>query len=149
MFHRFMVFSGFGALANLATGYFLYGYLGFNGLLGYPVSVAAAFVAGMGVSLILNRTCSHDPAGRLSREMLYDFVLVSIGGLALTIALAGLFLKAAQAGLPENAFPLPNEFIAHVLAVGLTAFYSFFAHKHFSFRRIEEAAPSTVTQTNR
>ena len=33
------------------------------------------------------------------------------------------------------ALPATPETSAHIAAVGLTAFYSFFAHRHFSFRK--------------
>lgn len=137
MFFRFLICSGLAAAVNIATGYLLYAVLGFNGPVGYPVSVAAAFVMGMGVSFVLNRAFTYDPSGRHPKQELRDFFLVSLVGLGLTTLMAHLFLTGLKA-LDAGAWGLPvrPETAAHVMAVGLTAFYSFFAHRHVSFRRV-------------
>ncbi|CUH64858.1 GtrA-like protein [Thalassovita gelatinovora] len=135
MFIKFLICSGLAAVVNLTTGYFLYGVMGFNGPLEYAGSVALAFVMGMAVSFVLNRAYTYDPSGRHPKEEVRDFFLVSVVGLGLTTLLAHLFLTglrwvvAGQWGLP-----VAPETAAHIMAVGFTAFYSFFAHRHVSFR---------------
>lgn len=132
---RFLIFSSLAALVNLSTGYILYGILGFDTALTYPASVATAFVAGMGVSFILNRKHTFGPSGRPAQEEICDFVIVSLGGIALTTGLAHGFLNLLKSAEPALGGAVPLEAMAHLMAVGLTAFYSFLAHKHFSFRR--------------
>ena len=133
MFHRFLVFSGFAALVNFLVGNLLYGVMGLSGTPEYQFAVATAFVAGMGVSFVLNRRFTYPASGRPAQSELRDFFIVSVGGLALTTLLSSLFLgplRAAGVGAL-----LPPESAAHLCAIGLGAFYSFFAHKTVSFRR--------------
>ncbi|MDU8928285.1 GtrA family protein [Alisedimentitalea sp. MJ-SS2] len=146
MFFRFLIFSGLAAAVNLATGVLLYGYLGFNDSFGYAASVAIAFIAGMGVSFTLNRAYTYDSSGRPPQEELRDFFLVSLGGLALTTALAHLFLNGLRVQFTVMSLPVSLELAAHVMAVAVTAFYSFFAHKHFSFRRASAAGLPTAAR---
>lgn len=131
MFYRFLLCSGFAASINLLTGYLMYAWLGFDDGGFYAISVATAFIAGMGVSYSLNRTFTYDPSGRAPEQELRDFLGVSLGGLLLTTLTA----QSLRMALPLAVAGLPSETLAHILAVGLTAFYSFFAHKHISFRR--------------
>ncbi|MBJ3763665.1 GtrA family protein [Maribius pontilimi] len=132
---RFLCFSGCAALVNLVTGYLLYGVLGLDASFEYAVSVAIAFVAGMGVSFVLNRAYTFDASGRAAQDELRDFFLVSLGGLLLTTLLAQAIWSGLRVTSLAEGAPVPTQSLAHVAAVGLTAFYSFFAHKHISFRR--------------
>ena len=136
MFFRFLIFSGLAALVNIATGYVLYELMGLRESYEYGLSVGAAFVAGMGVSFTLNRAYTYEPSGRRRREELVDFTAVSIVGLGLTTVLAyGLRWLISGSQSLIAALPATPETSAHIAAVGLTAFYSFFAHRHFSFRK--------------
>ncbi len=136
MFHIFLLCSGLAALVNIAVGYLLYGMAGLNGTFGYPVSVALAFISGMGVSFVLNRRFTYPPSGRARQREMMDFFAVSVIGLTLTTVIA----QALHLGMPEMlaqvtpAGVLP-ETLAHIAAVGITAIYSFIAHKYVSFRR--------------
>lgn len=145
MFHVFLLCSGFAALVNLGAGYLLYGQLGMDGTLSYPLSVALAFLSGMGVSFALNRRYTYPPSGRTKRSEMADFLAVSLVGLLLTTVLA-FGLREAGAGLMDAVRPaavLP-ETMAHIVAVGLTAIYSFLAHKFISFRHAGSDAPGAV-----
>lgn len=135
MFFKFLLCSGLAAVVNLATGVLLYGVLGFNGPLGYPISVALAFVMGMGVSFVLNRAYTYEASGRHPKEELRDFFIVSLFGLGLTTLMAHVFLIGLKWFWADfRALPVAPEAMAHVMAVGFTAFYSFFAHRYVSFR---------------
>ncbi|WP_212523399.1 GtrA family protein [Actibacterium sp. MT2.3-13A] len=140
MLHRFVLFSGIAAVVNLLAGQLFYGVLGLSGGWRYGFSVAVAFLCGMGVSFVLNRRFTYPPSGRAARREIVDFFLVSLGGLALTTTLAQLFYFRGGAVLRALAALLPvsptAETLAHVLAVGLTAVYSFLAHKYISFRPV-------------
>lgn len=138
MLHRFIVFSGMAAAANLLAGQLFYGALGLSHGWQYGFSVAVAFLCGMAVSYVLNKLYTFPPSGREARREIVDFFLVSLGGLVLTSTLAQLFFFHAQGFLRSLAAAIPvsptGETLAHVLAVGLTAIYSFVAHKYISFR---------------
>lgn len=146
MFHIFLLCSGLAAAVNLGVGYLLYGLAGFNGLLSYPLSVAIAFLSGMGVSFSLNRRFTFPPSGRARRQELADFTAVSVIGLLLTTGIAQVLRWSATGLLAQigGTVILP-ETLAHVLAVGITAFYSFVAHKFISFRRAEDLPISLNT----
>ncbi|MYM55435.1 GtrA family protein [Thalassovita mangrovi] len=146
MFFKFLLCSGLAAALNLMSGHLFYGVLGFDSPVEYPVSVALGFVLGMGVSFVLNRAYTYDPSGRPPKQELRDFFIVSIVGLVLTTLTAHLFLTGLR-WLAAGQWPLPvaAEAVAHVMAVGFTAFYSFFAHMHVSFRRARAVSSSLVT----
>lgn len=138
MLHRFIFFSGGAAAVNLLAGQVLYGVLGLSDGWQYGFSVAVAFLCGMAVSFVLNRRFTFPPSGREARREIVDFFFVSLGGLVLTSTLAQLFFFHATGFLRALAALAPGapttETLAHVLAVGLTAIYSFLAHKYVSFR---------------
>ncbi|MGC9370878.1 MAG: GtrA family protein [Paracoccaceae bacterium] len=138
MLHRFILFSGCAAAVNLLAGQLLYGVLGLSEGWRYGFSVAVAFLCGMAVSFVLNRRFTFPPSGREAHREIVDFFLVSVGGLVLTSTLAQLFFFHAPGVLRSLAALAPvspaAETLAHVLAVGLTAIYSFLAHRYISFR---------------
>lgn len=146
MFPRFLLCSGLAAVVNLAVGYLLYGLLGLNGPIGFPVSVALAFASGMGVSFVLNRRYTYPTSGRPASQELRDFFGVSLVGLALTTGVAFLLNYNAHAILVSVADSLPGtilpETLAHLVAVGMTAIYSFLAHKLISFRPASTPLPA-------
>jgi len=129
---RFILFSGVAAVANIGSGYLLYTLLGFKTGWRYGISVALAFLVGMGVSFTLNRSHTFAPSGRRLHKELLTFFLVSLGGLLLTVALSNLLRGLLLTRLPDAVNP---ELAAHAVAVGLVALYSFTAHKLFSFGR--------------
>ena len=139
MFFRFLIFSGSAALVNFLTGQLLYGFFSLNDGFEYAFSVSAAFLSGMIVSYILNRKFTFPPSGKDMRDEISMFFLVSIGGLLLTTGLAhGLYVGAPDfLALISSLGPTPigAETLAHLIAIGVTAFYSFFAHRDLSFRR--------------
>lgn len=135
MFHIFLICSGLAALANLSVGFLLYAGLGFDGIVSYPLSIAFAFMIGMGVSFVLNRRFTYPPSDRPKRREMLDFVAVSLVGLFFTTSIAqGLRLSATSVLEAVSSVGLMPEFAAHIAAVGVTAIYSFFAHKFISFR---------------
>lgn len=151
MFHIFLLCSGSAAAANLGVGFLLYNIVGLNGFVGYPISVALAFVSGMGVSFVLNRKFTFPPSGRARRLEMADFTAVSVVGLVLTTVIAQVLRWGMSGTLAAfGAGIIQPDTSAHVIAVGLTAIYSFFAHKYISFRRADafeqsfEVAPAGI-----
>jgi len=139
-FPRFVVFSGIAALTNLGVGYLLYQSAGLNQHWLYGLSVSVAFLAGMAVSFILNRSFTFDPSGRPVQHEMRTFFIVSLGGLLLTVALTYLLRSAVFAALVSltslaDLMPaaLTPDLIGHFAAVGCVGFYSFACHKLFSF----------------
>ncbi|OSQ44335.1 GtrA family protein [Marivita geojedonensis] len=139
LFIRFLIFSGSAALVNFLTGQLLYGVFGLIDGTQYAISVATAFLLGMLVSYTLHRRFTFPPSGRRRREEIRVFFFVSIGGLLLTTSIAQSLFTGAAGALTTVSRHLPvqlqPETLAHLVAIGLTAFYSFFAHRDLSFRR--------------
>ena len=139
-FMRFLIFSGIAALTNLSAGYLFYEIFGLKHEWTYGLSITVAFLAGMVVSFWLNRKFTFDSSGRSAYHEMVTFVVVSLGGLLLTMALAYLFRASIIPALvsPDTITLLKNdgltvEMMSHFSAVGLVTFYSFFCHKVFSF----------------
>jgi len=136
----FLALSGFAAACNFFTGYFFYSTLGFAKGWGYTISVALGFSVGMLVSFMLNRQYTFGPSCRGIIDEFRRFVIVSLGGLLLTAALASLLCDIAVPWVFANAFnggnvtpPVKVETLSHLLSIAVVAFYSFAAHKTFSF----------------
>ena len=137
---RFLLFSGTAALANLGAGYVFYEVFGYAEGVQYSISVAMAFFVGMLVSFWLNRHYTFDPSGRHISDEMRTFFLVSLGGLFLTVSLASALrnfllpwaLDIGWIGIVTQEH-VNQEAISHLVAVGLVAGYSFFAHKYLSF----------------
>ena len=140
MFRVFLLCSGLASGVNILVGYLLYGVAGLNSPGLYAGSVSIAFLSGMGVSFVLNRRFTYAPSERLVRSELRDFLLVSLGGLSLTTGVSYLLITSGRSIMHfVSAGILPAETIAHMVAVGMVAIYSFFAHKYVSFRHQDAA----------
>ncbi len=140
---RFLACSGLAAMVNLIVGQVLYGLAGLDDGWQYGFSVALAFISGMAISYVLNRRYTFPPSGRAMHDEITAFFMVSIGGLVLTTGIAQALYSGAAPELVRLArvfsLPLDAETLAHVMAVGITAVYSFLAHKGISFRRAKAA----------
>jgi putative flippase GtrA len=142
-FLRYVVCSGLAAVANFAAGNLLYNLAGWDGAWGYKVSVMLGFATGMAVSYFLNRAFTFDRSGRRVHQEVRTFVVVSLGGLLLTVVLAAALrayvtpglvgLLPADGGLARLAGDL--EASSHFLAIGLVTFYSFTFHRLCTFDR--------------
>ena len=136
---RFLIFSGLSTVVALVTGYLLYQVLGFGQAWRYGVSVGVSALVGMVVSFVLNRRYTFARSGRPLGDEMRTFLIVALGGLALTVGLSTLFRDWLLPWLTGLLVPeawrdaLNLELIAHVGAVGLVAFYSFLGHKYLSF----------------
>ena len=140
-FIKFLVFSGLAAVANFLVGMIFYNGLGWDGAWSYKLAVMFGFLAGMIVSFLFNRAYTFARSGRRLHQEIRTFVIVSIGGLALTVAFAAVLrgavtpsliaLVPAQSALA--ALVSDSEATSHFLAIGLVAFYSFTSHRIFTF----------------
>ncbi|HJQ58527.1 MAG TPA: GtrA family protein [Vineibacter sp.] len=137
-FATFLVFGGLAAVVNLGVGRALYTLPSTSALLPYWVAVGLASAAGLLVNFSLNYAFNFGYRGRSAGAQLRTFVMVAMGGVALTALLASLVRAlAAWSGVPAMlevaGTTLSVEFLAHVIAVGLVTFYSFIGHSVLSF----------------
>ena len=136
-FARFLAFGGLAALVNLAVGALAYG-RGPDSLLPYWLAVLFAASCGLLVNFVLNHLWNFRFRLRSTAAQLQTFIGVASIGAVLTMLLAEGGLRLLHA-LGIDRAPLPfavtvsARFAAHFCAVGLVTFYSFFAHRYFSF----------------
>ncbi len=136
-FARFVLFGGAAAAVNLAVGYAIYGTRAASAV-PYWLAVVIASASGLLVNFALNFIYNFEFRGRSALSQFRTFFIVAVIGTFITggLAQAGLMLLRNFGIL---AVPLPAQhtvsaaFAAHVVAVGLTMFYSFAAHRYFSF----------------
>ena len=133
---RFGAFGGAAAVANLLTGWLLYGTRLLPGL-PYWSATAAAAAIGLLVNFALNYSFNFTFRERPALHQFQTFCVIAGLGILLTSAVsAGLrALFEAQFGhaVALGGLPISMDFAAHFLAVALVALYSFPAHKAISF----------------
>lgn len=134
----FVLFGGLAAMTNLAVGALLYGVPAFARLLPYWLAVAVGASAGLFVNFFLNYGFNFRFRGRSAVAQFKTFCVVAGVGIILTsllsTTLVALFRALGLAGLlAQTPLPVSEGFLAHFTAVGLVTFYSFFAHKFFTF----------------
>ena len=142
-FARYIVCSGLAAVANFATGLVFYNLAGWDGTWSYKFAVTLGFGAGMVVSYILNRYFTFARSGRRLHREIRTFIIVSLGGLLLTVLIAAslrAYVTPALLGyLPEHGLlqtmAADPEATSHFIAIGLVLFYSFTSHRLFTFDR--------------
>jgi putative flippase GtrA len=137
-FATFIVFGGLAALVNIGVGKTLYSVPGIAAVVPYWLAVAVGAASGLLVNFGLNYAFNFRFQGRSAGAQLRTFIVVAIGGVALTaliaqslVGLAGWFGVVSPVRIAGVA--LDTGFIAHVAATGLVTFYSFAAHSAFSF----------------
>jgi len=131
----FLVFGGTAALTNLVVGAALY-----EGpwarVIPYEVAVWIGSASGMFVNFILNYAFNFNFRGRSAWEQFGTFCVVSLVGTFLTALIASLTLQILHvcgAAALTIVWPVPLTFLSHVFAVGVVTFYSYAAHKYFTF----------------
>jgi putative flippase GtrA len=136
-FVRFLIFGGLAAMVNLGVGALAYA-KGPASALPYWLAVLFAASCGLLVNFILNHLWNFRFRLRSTMAQLRTFTVVAAIGTVLTVLLAAGGLRLLQA-LGIDRVPLPfsltvsARFAAHFCSVGLVTFYSFFAHRYFSF----------------
>ncbi len=136
-FGRFVLFGGAAAAVNLAVGYAIYGTRAASAV-PYWLAVVIASASGLLVNFALNYIYNFEFRGRSALGQFRTFFIVAVIGTFITggLAQAG-FVLLRNLGI--LAIPLLGQhavsaaFAAHIVAVGLTMFYSFAAHRYFSF----------------
>ncbi|MBX3500320.1 MAG: GtrA family protein [Alphaproteobacteria bacterium] len=137
-FATFIVFGGLAALVNIGVGKSLYSVPAITEVVPYWLAVAIGAASGLLVNFGLNYAFNFRFQGRSAGAQLRTFVVVAVGGVALTALIAhSLVALAGWTGLASPlriaGIALETGFIAHVMATGLVTFYSFAAHSAFSF----------------
>ncbi len=134
-FAVFLVFGGTAAAVNLAAGIALYDY-GLGRAFSYEVNVWLAATCGLIVNFVLNYFFNFKFRGRSVWQQLRTFCVVAIIGTFLTAFLAKVFLFGINLTLlPQlfEPFSVSAQFLAHTLSVAVVTFYSYAAHRAFSF----------------
>lgn len=129
-FFFYFIFSGLAAIFNIGSRYFLSSLL----IVNFTIAVTTAYCLGMIVNYLLNKYRNFPRGPRRSIHEIRTFFIVALFGLLLTNILAHFFVVINAIYFHEFGSRELSETIAHVSAVGLTAIYSFFGHKYFTYR---------------
>lgn len=134
----FLLFGGLAASTNLAVGATLYSVPTFADVIPYWLAVAVGASTGLFVNFSLNYRFNFRFQGRSASAQFKTFCVVAGLGIILTSLLSTTLLALFRAlGLvalsAQSPLPVSMDFLAHFVAVGIVTFYSFFAHKFFTF----------------
>ncbi|MBU1176504.1 MAG: GtrA family protein [Alphaproteobacteria bacterium] len=136
-FGRYILSAGLASLADFALVQSLLWLDVFHTPASFGAAVVLGALCGMNVNFWVSRHFVFAPDRRRTRDQMRSFFVVSLSTLLVRlvvayalVAILTLPLFAFLAVLPIEAAPMR---LAHVGAMGLVTFYSFFAHKHISF----------------
>jgi putative flippase GtrA len=134
-FLTFVLFGGSAAVINLASGRMLYS--PDFGVLPYWAAVTIAAMSGLLVNFSLNYFFNFTYRDRSAMGQLGTFCVVAFVGIGLTAALAVAFRQILDLSDRSTAMlsglGISSNFMAHFLAVGMVTFYSYAAHRYFTF----------------
>jgi putative flippase GtrA len=136
-FGRYILSAGLASLADFVLVQSLLWIDVFHNTASFGAVVVLGALLGMNVNFWVSRTYVFAPDTRRTRDQMRTFFVISVTTLLLRLvvayALVALFTLPAFGFLafaPIEAAPMR---LAHIGAMGLVTFYSFFAHKHISF----------------
>jgi putative flippase GtrA len=122
----FFIFSGgAAALANLISRFFLNIYISFE------LAVLFAYFVGMLVAYFLTRYYVFSPSNSISTPEFIRFIQVNILS-ALIVWCVSVYLE--NIFFPHINFIFYSKEISHLIGVLSPLFFSFFAHKFYTFR---------------
>jgi putative flippase GtrA len=129
-FAYFLVVGGTAALVNIGAR------MALNVVMPYEIAIVAAYLCGMTVAYVLNKTFVFVPSGRTIRNEYLRFSIVN--------AIAAAQVWVVSVGLARWFFPLIGwtwhpETVAHIIGVGSPVISSYFGHRYFSFARTDDA----------
>jgi putative flippase GtrA len=148
----YLIFGGIAALANLMTGWLLYG-TGLAPALPYWCATGTGALVGMATAFVLNYWFNFAFRERSALQQFGTFSLVSVGGICLTSALSSGNRAVLELLFGDHVriagFGVSTMFAAHLAAVALVVVYSYPTHKAVSFnvgirRRLLELRSLTV-----
>jgi putative flippase GtrA len=127
-FERFMRFTGAGVLAAIAN---VLSRMLFSHVMGYSLAVTLAYLVGMVIAFTLSRLFVFDETANPWQKELIRFAMVN--------AVAFVQVWLVSLGLADWLFPKYHvtwhaESLAHMIGVASPIVFSYFGHKHFSFR---------------
>ena len=125
---RFMRFTGAGVVAAAAN---VLSRMLFSHFMGYSASVTLAYLVGMVVAFTLSRMFVFDETANPWQKELIRFSMIN--------AVAFVQVWLVSLGLAVWLFPKLHvqwhaESLAHMIGVASPIVFSYFGHKHFSFR---------------
>lgn len=126
-FLKFLLVGGTAALVSIIARFLL------SLTMAYTLSIILAHMLGMVVAFTLNRRFVFKDSQRKTHQQIYDFTLVNLYALLQTLLLSLLLARWLLPALGLTDLQL-GETVAHICAVGFTAFTSYLGHKYLTFR---------------
>jgi putative flippase GtrA len=129
----FLLVGGTAALVNFLSGALVRSC--WTSYSAYVASVTLGFVLGTVVSFFLNRRFTFTASDEAAAPQAFRFVVVALGSVVLSIAVASLVLWAWELAGRVVLTRAQVESLGHVSAIGVSTVYNFLAMKFFAFRR--------------
>jgi putative flippase GtrA len=124
-FGIFLLTGAVSAAANVVARIFL------NRFMSYELAVVLAYLLGVTVAFGLSRRYVFAPGDSAMHHQYLRYGLVNLLSLVIVwIVSVGL----ARVVFPEIGFNWHPDTVAHVIGVISPVFFTYFSHKHFSFR---------------
>ena len=131
-FVPFLFAGGLSVLVNVGSRILL------STIISYELAVAISHILGMITAFLLNKIFVFSPSGRRLHSEFSRFAIVNAFSLTQTwIVSVGL----VRLLFPMTGFDFHPELMAHIIALGLSPFTSFWGHKRYSF-----AQPTDVSE---
>jgi putative flippase GtrA len=133
-FVPFLIAGGLSVIVNVGSRILL------STIISYELAVAISHVLGMITAFLLNKIFVFSPSGRCLHSEFSRFALVNVFSLTQTwIVSVGL----VRLVFPVAGFDFHPELTAHIIALGLSPFTSFWGHKRYSFAQSKDLSESS------
>lgn len=128
-FISFLFAGGFAAVVNFGSRFF------YSELVSFGSAVILAYITGMITAFVLTKLFVFEKSIHSTKQEFFYFTLVNLVAIVQTYIISIGFAKYI---FPSVGFDFYPEAVAHAFGVIFPVFTSFFGHKYFSFRRIDE-----------
>ena len=125
-FVRFILAGGTSACANILARRLL------GTVVTYELSITLAYIVGLTVAFILMRILVFDGTAANAGPQYLRFAMVNVISFAQVWLIS---VALAHNVFPRIGFTWQSETVAHTIGVASLTFTSYFAHRHFSFRK--------------
>jgi putative flippase GtrA len=124
-FVRFLLVGGLAALVNIVAR------IAFNTVVPYEIAIVIAYLFGLSTGFILNRAFVFEGTGSVLGQY-WRFTFINLVSL---IQVWLISVGLARWGFPAIGFTWNAETVAHAIGVASPVITSYWAHRHFTFRR--------------
>ena len=130
-FVPFLFAGGLSVLVNVGSRILL------STIISYELAVAVSHIFGMITAFMLNKIFVFSPSGRCLHSEFSRFAIVNAFSLTQTWIVSVVLVRLL---FPMARFDFHPELMAHIIALGLSPFTSFWGHKQYSFAQSKDVS---------